>query len=417
MIRVILVLLIEKFFLSNVALCFTGIKTSSLFRHRLAEAPVNTPHIRIKSTIPDGIRSHLLENTKLFSGYGIASHYSWTEEAYEIDVTVPVPKGTLAKDIVFRATSTSIDLQLINKNNTKTVLLDKNRPLRGKVNVDGTYWVISDGEERITRQVTVTIEKLLKTPADDFTIMEYDWKGVYANDSEEVQEIKYDEPETLNVREYAAQLGVDIDNIDMSKVDPNMFSSGLNLTQKSLEQLTEAGYVQEITKQQDGEFVENEENNQREPSKIPFLDTDSPWQQGVPVTKVGNETVIQQERKFTRAAFASDSAKSETGKPIEFNESMNKEELKDLLRSVGLKVSGTKEELLSRLKEHQRTRENREVDSSPSSSSMMDPIDALPTDRLREILKSQGISTEGSHEELKTRLRKQVNTLLQGNQE
>ena len=167
------------------------------------------------------------------SGRGTANEYSWTEEAFELEVTVLVPKETRAKDIVFKANSTSIRLALSNSDNDDDddiVLLDPARKLRGRVIVDGTYWMISDPERSTNdkdddpkndnRLVTVTIEKRIRRPKDDFDIVDYDWKGVYSEDEvDNVTVREYDVAEKLDVREYANSLGVDIDNINMSMVD------------------------------------------------------------------------------------------------------------------------------------------------------------------------------------------------------
>lgn len=234
------------------------------------------------------------------SGDGIAKGYEWHEEAFELEVTVKVPKDTKAKDISFKATPKSVDVRLSSSDaeNNTTVLLDGSRPLRGKVSLEGTFWVIADPEEANGdyRQVTVTIEKQIRTPRDDFDVIDYDWKGVYEQeDDEEVSYRRYDEAEELDVREYAASLGVDIDNINMSMVDKSMFTSGLNLTQNSLDSLKQSGLWTEVTEQKDGsEWTVDEEGNQvpfnsgvpkvadggeadSSPAKIPFLDTDSPW--------------------------------------------------------------------------------------------------------------------------------------------
>lgn len=319
-------------------------------------------------------------NTALFAGDGVAPTYRWHEEAFEIEVTVAVPPGTRAKDIVFEATSRSIDLRLKTSEGT-VVLLDPARKLRGRVSLDGTFWVISDGDNG-SREVTVTIEKLIRTPSDDFQVVEYDWKGVYSNDTE-VSYRKYDEPETLNVREYAASLGVDIDNINMSMVDKTMFTSGLNLTQSSLDELSKAGLVREVTQQADGsEYITDDDGEAQQfspygqnvkPSerpKVPFLDTNSPWHTAVPVQvdKETNRTYVQQTRNFTRAAFAEDAS----------------------------------------VKEERKT--------TKTATDAKDPIDMLTVTRLKEILKSQGLKVTGSKKELQDRLRKQVNSMLQGKQ-
>ena len=333
----------------------------------------------------------LTTGTNLFmSGYGIATNYSWKEGAYEIDVTISVPTTTRANDVVFKATSRSIDLRLVNSTTGESLpLLDGTRKLRGRIDVDGTYWVISDAasDSRSTsRHITVTIEKIIATPKDGFDIIDYDWNGVYhAEDVDEVIERKYDQPEPLDVRQYAAEMGVDIDNLNMSLVDKNLFNSGLNLTKSALKSLHQSGYLstEEVTQQADGtEYIINKDGeaervdnapvmptavqNSRSGS-IPFIDTDSQW---IKASATSNETVVQLKRNFTRAAFADDSSKPavETAEANPFR--------------------------------------NKKSD---------DPIEALTVARLKEILKAQGLKTSGTKSELQERLRNKVNALLQGN--
>jgi SAP domain/CS domain len=342
--------------------------------------------------------------TALASGYGIATNYSWKEDAYEIDLIVSVPSGTRAKDVTFTATSSSIALTVATKEGSDTgvmTLLDPSRVLRGRVNVDGTYWVISDPDDDIndrdrrsggqnlpgSRRVTITIEKIIATPSDDFAVVDYDWKGIYrTEDADEVIERKYDKPEPLDVREYAASMGVDVDNINVSMVDKTMFNSGLNLTQRTLDELNQAGYLspEEVTQQADGtEYVVNSEGEpipvsltgERITKPVPFIDTDSPWSESAPrdVVQVNNETIVRQKRKFTRAAFAEDSA----------NVNVDKDNPK----------------------------------AKRKTATSEDPIDSLTVARLKEILKAQGLKTSGNKSELQERLRIQVNTLLQGKQQ
>jgi hypothetical protein len=173
-----------------------------------------------------------------------------------------------------------------------------------------------------------------------------------------------------------------------------MFSSGMNVTQSSLDELAKAGLIKEITRQADGkEFelhdsgepiafsqlgdgIDQDELDRAVPTngkggrpKIPFLDTNSPWHKTVPVQfdEATNKTYVQQIRKFTRASFAQDSA------------------------SKGI------------------------LDRSLKGA--VDPIDLLTVKRLKEILKSRGLKLTGTKKELQNRLRIQVNALLQGNQD
>ena len=83
--------------------------------------------------------------------------------------------------------------------------------------MDGTFWSIDNISNKDEgREVTITIEKHFApissvggTQTYD-TLTDFDWGGVYPNDDDEVTYRKYDEAEELNVREYAAKLGVDI---------------------------------------------------------------------------------------------------------------------------------------------------------------------------------------------------------------
>ena len=342
----------------------------------------------------------------LYSGDGIAETYQWHEDAFELEVTVKVPKQTLAKDIIFKAKKNSIDLRLKSKkgdDDSEHILLDVERPLRGTVALDGTFWVITDPdktnnaaaeEDEPYREVTVTIEKEIRTPKDDFDVIDYDWKGVYKNDEEEVSFRKYDEPEELNVREYAASLGVDIDNLNMSLVDKSMFTSGLNLTKSSLDSLRDSGLMKEVTQQHDGSEWETSDEGAQVPfssygraiskdeaqstatksesdkeKSIPFLDTDSPWHSAVPV---------DQRKKVAKEVAQNTTTATKTSKQMRDAEEMRKQLL-----------------------------QQREKDA-------IDPISTLTVTKLRDILRGRGLKVSGNKKELQERLRAEVNSLLQG---
>jgi hypothetical protein len=355
-------------------------------------------------------------NGPLYSGDGVATSYTWHEEAFEIDVTVKVPKDTQAKDIYFKAQTNSIDLRIKQQQGSsieERCLLDPCRHLRGKVALDGTFWVISDPDRtnfgkdvEPYREVTVTIEKQVRTPVDDFDVIDYDWNGVYKDDEAEVSYRRYDQPEELNVREYAASLGVDIDNLDMRLVDKSMFSSGLNVTKSSLDSLQRAGLMKEITQQEDGsewitnddgervpfssfgKFVSNDESrsaatigttrdDKKSPMKtIPFLDTDSPWHRAVPVKQSATGS--------TEDASATTKAQSTASSPS----SKRKSDLAD--KKVKLQNQALKDAI--------------------------DPISTLTVARLREILKERGLKVSGNKKELQERLRAEVQSMMMSNQ-
>jgi len=354
------------------------------------------------SVITGRNRRHSIES--LYSGKGIAPTYSWQEECFEIEITIKVPKETRASDISFQAKPNSIDLRLKKRLEEPSefeqleelVLLDPSRKLRGRVVLDGTYWIISDPEVVVSgesldnaddphRVVTVTIEKQIRTPKDDFDVVEYDWNGVYEEDEDEVSYRKYDEPEELDVREYAARMGVDIDNIDMNLVDKSMFSSGLNLTKSTFDNMQEAGLMTEVTEQTDGsewtigedgekvpfssmgEGVSKDElKSAKSPTPIPFLDTNSPWHTTIPLDKA---------------------------KKV-------KDELKEPPPD---KVSTAKKQEPS--------------DSKEIAKDAKDPIDTLTVAKLKEVLRARGLKVSGNKKELQERLRAEVQSMLQSNDE
>merc|ERR1712161_92873 len=236
---------------------------------------------------------------------------------------------------------------------SERILLDPNRKLRGRIVLDGTYWIISDPEVVVPdrtdddtsddndknnigqsddeyREITVTIEKQIRTPKDEFDIIEYDWNGVYEDDAE-VTYRKYDEPEELNVREYAASMGVDIDNIDTNLVDKSMFTSGLNLTKSSLDNMKEAGLMTDEGGEQKpfssmGRGISRDEvQSSKKQNSVPFLDTDSPWQKSIPIDRAKDVAQILEKRKTT----ASSKNPTNAGK----NSNAKKQELQELLRS------------------------------------------------------------------------------------
>ena len=381
-------------------------------------------------------------STQLFGGIGIADTYRWEETQYEIDVTVPVPAGTRAKRIKFRATPNSVHLAIMGWNgdsDNDIVLLDGDRQMRGQVSVDGTYWAIADGEnddpDDDRRQITVTIEKMIVEPQDQFEVVEYDWGGVYPNDEDEVSERKYDEPEELDVREYAKSLGVDIDNINMSMVDKTMFSSGLNMTQSTMDELSKAGYVKEVTQQGDGQEFTTGEDGSAVPfnslgdnigadeimnieagrlvpspgsegstddilaavtgergkskggkskirSELPFIDTHSKWHNSVPVEEV----------------------RDEDGMPIDMPSGDDD----------GDEVDERDDAISKPTLDSKDTAGDSDNGSNGEKAKPSDPIDLLTVKRLKEILKEQNLKISGNKQELRDRLRSAVNAKLEG---
>ncbi len=311
--------------------------------------------------------------TSLFGGIGKATNYSWKEGQYEIELKVKVPKSTTAKQINYKARSKSIHLTL-----GDDVLLDGARELRGMLDLDGTFWSIIDSDEHDGRDVVITIEKLMLPPKDPFEVVEFDWNGIYPDDDEEIIEKKYDEPEELDIREYAASLGVDIDNINMTMVDKSMFSSGLNMTRNTLDELTKSGYVKEVTRQGDGtelidqgsgkttpfsafgEGVSRDEidaagiqmegfGSPNSPAVNPYMSKDSPWLKNMPAEEARNG---EEDADGPNVLENNDKVIENFNKMQDPIDLLTVVKLKEILKREGLKVSGNKQELRNRLKNH-----------------------------------------------------------------
>ncbi|KAI2510005.1 hypothetical protein MHU86_4431 [Fragilaria crotonensis] len=323
--------------------------------------------------------------TSLYDGKGVAQTYSWVEDALELEIRVPVPRDTRAKDIIFECRPRGVTLKVMTKSQggddkQELVLMQGNRTMRGTIAMDGTFWNLEDQDDNTVdttgRHVVVTIEKQIRPARDDFEVVDYDWGGVYPDDDDEVLERTYLEPEMLNLKEYAASLGVDIDNIDMSLVNKTMFTSGLNITQSTLHELEKKGLVKEVTQQGDGsEYIVDDDGESvpfasygtgvsreeiKEATKInqppiPFLDTDSPWKAKQPAALDIDDMLKdvvpldREDKTVTAVEDVQNDGRIARNDPIG---ALTVNRLKQILREQGLKVTGNKEELQQRLRSH-----------------------------------------------------------------
>ena len=366
-------------------------KTLQNFKEQIIQKATCFPTQSSRSrTFINYIPSTTTTSTTLFGGIGTTANYTWKEDQFDIEIRIPVPAETKTKHVSYKAKSKSMELSIqIEPDEEEKIFLHGERQFRGMIDLDGTFWSLLDVEKSALeeenndkstgREIVVSIEKLIVPPNDPFAVIDYDWGSVYMNDDDEILSKKYDEAEELDIREYASSLGVDIDNINMTMVDKNMFSSGLNLTRSTLDELTGSGYVKEVTRQSDGmEFIEEGSggdkkavtfnslgqkigadeledagisNDSSERSPIPFVDTDSPWRKTMPVEEARIEGVSSQNdghhEKSNENEDENNSSKSED--PID---KLTVSKLKEILKKEGLKVSGNKKELQDRLKDH-----------------------------------------------------------------
>mmetsp|Transcript_7891 Transcript_7891/g.14274 ORF Transcript_7891/g.14274 Transcript_7891/m.14274 type:complete len:479 (-) Transcript_7891:59-1495(-) len=451
--------------------------------------------LAFSSSLPNNpfIRSSVVEPSRtssLYDGVGVADTYSWNEEQFELEVKLTVPAGTSAKDVKFKCSSESIDLRLLNgasnddddDSNSKgeRLLLDGSRRTRGKICADGTFWSIEGNPDK-EREITITIEKLF-LPASSGSgtetfdaVTDFDWGGLYPNDEEEVSHRKYDEAEELNVREYAAKLGVDIDNIDMSKVNKTMFGSGLgdeaessldglddvaeggngddgntvqnkndgfrfNITQATLDQLTKSGLAKEVLQQGDGtEYELGSDGSLDEERKFSMLGKEVSEDElreagimggnggsnvGVPAMFAERSLPVEEAPGYQKTYDAGNSL----GDGIIESEIVESEITSDN-DDIDI-ISGTAEKLDCAVEvdeQHEESTADSALEAdlynekseeiadkvSSNDDEPMDPIDMLTVVKLKDILRAQGLKVSGTKQILRDRLRNHVNTLLQ----
>jgi hypothetical protein len=203
-----------------------------------------------------------------------------------------------------------------------------------------------------------------------------------------------------------------------------MFTSGLNTTQSTLEELTKAGYVQEqeVTQQGDGsEWVTGEDGEQvpfsslgnaispdemktQSGSKIPFLDTNSPWNKAIPVDK--REEAIA---NATKAAVERHQSAWSKAIPVDKREEFIANATKAAMEKLG-GLGGEKEKTATTTIQTDSEKMKELVKQRKLSSK--DPIEALTVARLKEVLKSNGLKVTGNKKELQDRLRAHVNSMM-----
>jgi hypothetical protein len=405
--------------------------------------------------------SQSTSSSALNAGVGVASTYSWKEEQFEIELTISVPPQTSAKHIKFKCSSDAIDLRLKNIDadaEEEKILLDGKRKMRGKICVDGTFWsiadapisskaAVADGEKR-SREITIAIEKHF-VPVSTIggqqtydTATDFDWGGIYPNDEEEVTHRQYDEPEELDVREYAAKLGVDIDNLDMSKVDKTMFGAGLSggnnpldgseggednqgneasnskknkngfhfdIEQATLDQLTRSGLAKEIVQQADGT-----EYNLDDETEFSMLGKD------ILAEELREAGIVSGSRPVGSSV---PDIWQQASVPVEEVNGFEQTYEDGIIEQDIVEREGKDDEPIS---DSSNDNENAATESTPQTASLDedkkeekqetnegDPIDSLTVVKLKEVLKAQGLKTSGTKQVLRDRLRKHVETLLQ----
>ena len=350
--------------------CFTATTTTttlliSLLVTLLHEASCFAPILKINGAISHERSlstkdNFSRDNVVLFLGTGIATNYTWKEDQFDIDVNIKVPAGTTSRNIKFRSSPRSVDLRL-QSGSEEVILMSGERKFRHTINMDGTFWSISDSNDRSDREVTVHIEKY-KPILGELEVDE-DWKGLYPDDEDEVTERNYNADEELDIDEYCRSLGVDINNINMSMVDKSMFSV-MNMTKDVMDKAQEEGFLQEVTMQGDGAHLE--------------------------------------EKDGSRTEFSSALNNNE-----EITDGFQKS-FEDLISKAGMAPDNDDKTTSTEEQQQKNDHENEKM----SSGNLVDPIDTLTVAKLKEVLKAQKLKVGGTKKELQDRLKLHVQSML-----
>jgi len=167
----------------------------------------------------------------------VAGKYSWTENEWEVEVTVPVPARTRKEDVLFKAAATSVKLGLVNS--TELLLGGK---LMGRIALDGTYWSL-EGEGN-ARAVKLLLEKKLGALENNM-----DWRRVLSEEA--ATEVEYQEAEKFDTQAYIHQM-LGPGGVNMSLVDREMFgglAGGVmaNVSQEALREYVEGKVLDDAT--------------------------------------------------------------------------------------------------------------------------------------------------------------------------
>ncbi|CAM9950822.1 unnamed protein product [Phaeothamnion confervicola] len=141
-------------------------------------------------------------------GTGATATYHWIEGPDELEVHVPLPAGTAAKDVNLEIHKERISLSLAGQ--TEPVLAGA---LKGDVAVRGSHWTMEE-EDDGSKMLYLRLEKL-GGGSDE-------WMGLL--EAERPTELRYDEgEEDLDVDEYVKSIG----GYDPEKVDKSMYQQTL----------------------------------------------------------------------------------------------------------------------------------------------------------------------------------------------
>eukprot|EP00814_Leptocylindrus_danicus_P020546 CAMPEP_0116015492 /NCGR_PEP_ID=MMETSP0321-20121206/6878_1 /TAXON_ID=163516 /ORGANISM="Leptocylindrus danicus var. danicus, Strain B650" /LENGTH=314 /DNA_ID=CAMNT_0003485291 /DNA_START=154 /DNA_END=1098 /DNA_ORIENTATION=+ len=280
--------------------------------------------------------------------------------------SIKVPPNTKSREISFKTSPYSIELKLNDE-----ILLSADRQLRGKLRMDGTYWSIMDAEDTDDidnyREVKVCIEKhrfLGDVECDD------DWGGVFLDDKGEVISRDYEADEELDMDEYFKRLGVDMDNLTEDDVDKSMFSSQ-NMTQNAFEKLLESGFAREALDEQDRieNYMADSANSVIPPPSdyIPISQMAADNEMVPLGASFGTEELMVDEddeevevelmekddtlesMEDTFRHYLGDRKLTEGQDPMD---ALTVNQLKEMCRDYKLKLSGNKDELKERVRDH-----------------------------------------------------------------
>merc|ERR1711862_483973 len=138
----------------------------------------------------------------------------------------------------------------------------------------------------------------------------------------------------------------------MSMVDKSMFSV-MNMTKEVMQHAQEEGFLQEITMQNDGAHIENNDNNNDDALRTKYS---SPLKNSDEITDAFKKTYEDMMMKTSSSSSSTTTMDHNIEKDSSNNndpiDNLTVSKLKSILKAQKLKVSGTKKELQQRLRLH-----------------------------------------------------------------
>lgn len=266
------------------------------------------------------------------SGYGqVGNEYSWVENDWEVDITIPLEKDTRKDDILFKLTPTSIKIGQVGK---ASLLLGGR--LRGKVTLDGSYWQIEKENNTELPHLKILLEK-----QDMEASNRWDWEGILMDDEEKITFKKYQPHEKMDVKQYTHDM-LGTESIDETLVDKSLFNVGIDETKEDLvKEWSEQGVVIDDTIQTNPTIITSpsstskEDEGERREVNVTDIEDQSVYKgdESVEVEEIAQNILNDALQKTFKQAFEKSQEETERAlKQVQAKEGKSSHSLEDTMK-------------------------------------------------------------------------------------